>query len=96
MTAIISSQTLSVCAAPVNDFSAVGKDNLLRYYEENFDVAKYKATYKDLRDAFGENADDSMYLKHYLEHGEPAVPFSFVECMDILRQQNLQQLCRRS
>lgn len=26
-------------------------------------------------------------VKHYLEHGEPAVPFTFVECMDILRQQ---------
>ena len=26
-------------------------------------------------------------VKHYLEHGEPAVPFTFAECMDILRQQ---------
>ena len=26
-------------------------------------------------------------VKHYLEHGEPAVPFTFTECMDILRQQ---------
>ena len=26
-------------------------------------------------------------VKHYLEHGEPAMPFTFVECMDILRQQ---------
>ena len=26
-------------------------------------------------------------VKHYLEHGEPAVPFTFNECMDILRQQ---------
>ncbi len=26
-------------------------------------------------------------VKHYLEQGEPAVPFTFVECMDILRQQ---------
>ena len=26
-------------------------------------------------------------VKHHLEHGEPAVPFTFVECMDILRQQ---------
>ena len=26
-------------------------------------------------------------VKHYLEHGEPAVPFTFTECMDILREQ---------
>ena len=26
-------------------------------------------------------------VKHYLEHGEPTVPFTFTECMDILRQQ---------
>ena len=26
-------------------------------------------------------------VKHYLEHGEAAEPFTFVECMDILRQQ---------
>ena len=26
-------------------------------------------------------------VKHYLEHGEPAVPFTFSECMDILREQ---------
>lgn len=26
-------------------------------------------------------------VKHYLEHGEPAVPFTFRECMDILREQ---------
>ena len=26
-------------------------------------------------------------VKHYLEHGESAEPFTFVECMDILRQQ---------
>ena len=26
-------------------------------------------------------------VKHYLEHGEPAVPFTFKECMDILREQ---------
>lgn len=26
-------------------------------------------------------------VKHYLEHGEPAVPFTFGECMDILREQ---------
>ena len=75
MTAIISSQTLSVCAAPVNDFSAVGKDNLLRYYEENFDVAKfpffdvqkYKSEYPDLQTVFGD--DLSLYLNHYLNHG---------------------------
>ena len=68
MAAIIGSQTLSVCAAPAN-IPVVSKENLLRYYEDNFDVAKYKATYKDLRDAFGENADDSVYLNHYLQYG---------------------------
>ncbi len=26
-------------------------------------------------------------VKHYLEHGEPAVPFTFTQCMDILREQ---------
>lgn len=26
-------------------------------------------------------------VKHYLEHGEPAVPFTFRECMEILREQ---------
>ena len=26
-------------------------------------------------------------VKHYLEHGEPAVPFTFTECMDILSEQ---------
>ena len=26
-------------------------------------------------------------VKHYLEHGESAVPFTFTECMDILREQ---------
>lgn len=26
-------------------------------------------------------------VKHYLEHGEPDVPFTFRECMDILREQ---------
>jgi tRNA-dihydrouridine synthase len=26
-------------------------------------------------------------VKHYLEHGEPALPFTFRECMDILRTQ---------
>ena len=26
-------------------------------------------------------------VKHYLEHGEHAVPFTFAECMDILREQ---------
>ena len=26
-------------------------------------------------------------VKHYLEHGEAAVPFTFRECMDILREQ---------
>ena len=26
-------------------------------------------------------------VKHYLEHGEHAVPFTFAECMEILREQ---------
>lgn len=69
MCAIIGSQTLSVCAAPASDIPVVSKENLLRYYEENFDVAKYKATYKDLVDAFGVDAPDSVYLNHYLEYG---------------------------
>ena len=33
-------------------------------------------------------------VKHYLEHGEAAEPFTFVECMDILRQQVLTSVNR--
>ena len=69
LAAIIGGQTLSVSAAPTDGMPVANKDNLLKYYEQNFDVETYKNTYKDLVDAFGADAPDSVYLNHYLEHG---------------------------
>ena len=38
MAAIIGSQSLSVCAAQDTAMPTVAKENLIKYYEENFDV----------------------------------------------------------
>lgn len=71
MTAVIGTQVLCVSAAPATTtaVSPISKDVLLTYYNENFDVEAYKKTYPDLVAAFGENADKSVYLNHYLENG---------------------------
>lgn len=99
MTAIISRQTLSVCAAPVNDFSAVGKDNLLRYYEENFDVAKfpffdvqkYKSEYPDLQAVFGD--DLSLYLNHGIfENRKSGGEIDIISVAKNIRISKLQQI----
>ena len=78
-TSVLGSQVIGVCAAPVSAVpiradtatSAQGfsKETLLTYYNENFDVEAYKKAYPDLVAAFGENADKSVYLNHYLENG---------------------------
>lgn len=79
-TAVLGSQVSSVFAAPVSvapikatetksSTATISKETLLTYYNENFDVEAYKKAYPDLVAAFGENADKSVYLNHYLENG---------------------------
>lgn len=83
-TAVFGTQVMGVCAAPVSavpisaeasatetttKVSTISKEALVKYYNENFDVEAYKKAYPDLVAAFGANADPSVYLNHYLEHG---------------------------
>lgn len=66
MTAVVGTQVIGVSAAP-NNVTAVSKEALMNFYEENFDVEAYKEAYPDLVAAFGD--DEAAYLNHYLEFG---------------------------
>ena len=68
VTAVLGTQVLGVSAAPSN-LTAASREALADYYEKNFDVEAYKAAYPDLTAAFGAEADDSVYLNHYLTNG---------------------------
>lgn len=65
----ISTETTQAPATTTKKAPVLSKETLVKYYNDNFDVEAYKKAYPDLIAAFGANADPSVYLNHYLEHG---------------------------